>query len=61
MGKQMSSGSFKNVIYKIGVHKSYIFIVCTYKQELFLNSLQSLTCHKIESTNQPTMPLKSIG
>ena len=28
--------------------------VCVYEQELVLNNLQELICHKIQPTNQPT-------
>ena len=36
----MCSGSFKNVIYKLCVYKSYVFDM--YKQDLALNNLERL-------------------
>ena len=54
--KQMRSGSFKNVIYKIYFYKSYIYIyIYIYKQNLVLNNLLRLTCHKTQPTNQPNL------
>ena len=40
----MSSGLFKNVIYKLCIYKSYM-----YKEDLVLNNLQGLICHKTKS------------
>ena len=48
----MSSGSFKNVIYKLFVYKSYIFNIYMYKSDLVLNNRQGLLCHKTQPTNQ---------
>ena len=47
--KQMSCVSFKNVIYKISVYKSYI-----YKEDLALNNQQCLICHKTQSNKTNT-------
>ena len=45
--KQIRSDSFKNnVAYKLFVYRSYIYIYI-YKQNLELNNLQRLICHKI--------------
>ena len=41
----MSSGLFKKV-YKKCVYKSYIFNIYMYKEDLALNNLQKLICHK---------------
>ena len=41
--KQINSGSFKNVINKLYVYKSYL-----YKEDLALNNLQWLICHKTQ-------------
>ena len=40
----MSSGSFKNVIYKISLE--IIHLIYMYKQDLALNNLQLLICHQ---------------
>ena len=45
----MSLGLFKNVIFKICLYKLYM-----YKQDLALNNLQALICHKTQPTTQPT-------
>ena len=39
-----SSKSFKNVIYKMNLQ--IIYIIYMYKEDLSLNNLQRLTCHK---------------
>ena len=49
----MSSGLFKDVIYKLCVYKSY-----TYKEDLALNNLQGLICHKNLSTKHNKRQLK---
>ena len=44
VGQKVSSGSFKNVI-----NKMYLWILCwiyMYKEDLALNNLQRLICHK---------------
>ena len=41
--KQISFGSFKDVIYKLCIYKSYV-----YKEDLALNNLQWLICHKTQ-------------
>ena len=41
--KKISPGLFKNVILKLGLHKS-----CVYKEDLSLNNLQLFICHKIK-------------
>ena len=46
---QMNSGLFKNVILKICVYKSYIYIYI-YIKDLALNNLQWLICHKNQTT-----------
>ena len=40
----MSKGSFKNVIYKM--YLEIIYLIYMYKQDLALNNLQWLICHK---------------
>ena len=40
----MSSGSFKNVIYKMCLEILYLMYM--YKKDLVLNNLQWLICHK---------------
>ena len=53
----MSSGLFKIVIYKLSVYKSYIqyiyiyIYIYIYKEDLALNDLQELICHKNQPTN----------
>ena len=42
--QKKSSGSFKNVIYKMCLQIMYIFDM--YKQDLTLNNLEWLICHK---------------
>ena len=59
MRKQMSSGAFKNVTYKLFVYWSYIYIYRERESErerenLTLNNLLRLICHK---PNQPTKNL----
>ena len=44
----MSSGLFKNVT-KQTICLQIIYLMC--KQDLALNKLQGLICHKIQSTN----------
>ena len=41
----MSFESLKNVINKLFVYKSYVFM---YKEDVSLNNLQGLICHKTE-------------
>ena len=41
-----NSGSFKNVIYKMCLQ--IIYLIYLYKQDLVLNKLQWLICHKIK-------------
>ena len=43
--KQISTGAFKNVNYKLCVYKYYDM----YKEDLALNNLQWLTCHKTKA------------
>ena len=45
----MSSGLFKNVIYKLYIYKSYM-----YKENLALNNLQWLICHKSQPNQTKT-------
>ena len=40
----MSSGSFKNLINKM--FAKYIYLIYMYKEDLVLNNLQWLICHK---------------
>ena len=47
----MSSGTFKKVIYKLFIYKSYTFNI--YKQDLALNNLLGLICRETQPTNQP--------
>ena len=49
----MSSGSFKNVIYRLYLYKTYTFNMWLHK--LSLNNLQGLIYHKIHSPNQPSL------
>ena len=44
----MSSGSFKNIMYKLWAYNSYIY--CMYKEDLALSNLQELICHKNQQT-----------
>ena len=46
----MSSGTFKNVIYKLGNQITYV--ICLHKEDLALNNLQWLICHKTKSTRK---------
>ena len=48
----MSSRSFKNIVYKLGVYKSSIFNMLMYKQDLALNNLQELICQNIQPIHQ---------
>ena len=43
--KQLSSGSFKNAIYKLCIYNSYM-----YEEDLALDNLQGLICHKTQLT-----------
>ena len=45
----MCSGSFKNVIYEMGLQINIIYM---FKQDLILNNQQGLICHKIQ-LNKP--------
>ena len=62
----MSSGSFKNVTYKLFVYKLYIFniyiyiYIYIYKQDLALNDLQWLICYKTLPTPKPAANLVFI-
>ena len=42
----MSSGLFKNVIYKMCLE--IIYLMHMYKKDLALNNLQLLICHKVK-------------
>ena len=46
----MNSGSFANVIYKMCLQIMYIFniYIYMYKEDLELNNLQWLICHKTQ-------------
>ena len=46
MRKKMNSSTFKNVIYKMSIE--IIFFVYMYKEDLALNNLQWLICHKTQ-------------
>ena len=50
----MSSGSFKNVIYKMCLQIIYIYVICMYKEDLALNNLQWLICHKTQTKPNQT-------
>ena len=54
----MSSGSFKNVTYRLFVCKSYIFdLFNMHEQDLALNYLQGFICDKTQPTNNyPVVP-----
>ena len=56
----MSSNSFKDVIYhpEFANYVFYIYIYI-YKQDLTLNNLQGLICHKTQPTIQPINLSKS--
>ena len=47
--KQMYSGSFKNVIYKMCLE--IIYLIYMYKEDLALNNRQWLICHKSKPNN----------
>ena len=49
--KKMSSGSFKNVIYKMCLQ--FIYLIYMYKQYLALNNFQGLICHKTKLNKFP--------
>ena len=51
--KQVNSGSFKNVIYKICIYYSYLIYM--YKEDLALNNLLGLICHKIQPTSKESL------
>ena len=44
--KKISSGSFKNVIYKMCLE--IIYVIYMYKKDLALKNLQCLICHKTQ-------------
>ena len=46
MREKMFSGSFKNDIYKM--YLEIIYLIYMYKQDLGLNNLQWLICHKTQ-------------
>ena len=46
----MSSGSFKNVIYKM--YLEIMYLICMYKKDLSLNNLQLLMCHKTKTNGK---------
>ena len=37
-----------------------IYSICMYKQDLALNSLQGLICHKTQRTNKTTIDFKNV-
>ena len=45
----MSSCSFKDVIYKMSLE--IIYLIYMYKEDLALNNLQWLICHKAKTTH----------
>ena len=45
----MISGPFKYVTYKLFVYKSNIYYI--YEQDLALNNLEGVICHKTQPTN----------
>ena len=53
----MSSGSFKDVIYKMCLEIIYYYIM--YKKDLALNNLQWLICHKTKQ-NQTLTPRSTL-
>ncbi len=55
--KEMSSGSFKNIINKI--FTNHINVIDMYKEDLALINLKWLICHKTQP-NQIIMPLNKI-
>ena len=44
--KNMSSGSFENVINKMFTH--VLYLICMYREDLALNNIQWLKCHKTQ-------------
>ena len=46
--KKMSSSSFENFIYKMCLQ--IIYLIYMYKEDLSLNNLQGLICHKTQPT-----------
>ena len=59
----MSSGSFENVINNVFVNHIYIYIYLIYgnKQDLTLNNLQWLQCHKIKQNKTKLIILFNIN
>ena len=53
MCKKMSSGSFKNVIYKICLE--IIYSILMYKKSLELNNLQWLICYETKPNRISTI------
>ena len=59
----MSSGSFKNVIYKMCLQ--IIYLIYMYKKDLTLNNPEWLMCHKIKpnkliNNNHITISIKKL-
>ena len=50
----MHSGSFK-MGYQQTIWLQTIHLIYIYQQDLALNNLQGLICHKTQPTNQPTL------
>ena len=48
--KKKSSGLFKIDIYKMSLQIIYIYLIYIYKQDLALNNLPCLICHKAQQT-----------
>ena len=48
VSEKMNSGSFKRVIYKMCLQITYIYLIYMYKEDLALNNLQWLICHKTQ-------------
>ena len=53
----MSSGTFKNVIYKMSLE--IINLIYMYKKDLALNNLQWLICHKTKLKSKLTKKSQS--
>ena len=56
--KQIRSGSFKNVNYKLFVYNAYILYM--HKQVLTLNNLHGLICHKTKQTKATKLVFHSL-
>ena len=56
--KRMSSGPFKNVIYKTCLE--IIYLIYIYKKDLALNNLQWLICHKTKPKQKSVLTVLNV-